>query len=84
MELEIFEALVSINIDKEQAKAVANSIDAAIDKRYSIHSRQLVTRGDLKEELANTKNELIRWMFGIATGAITLIVGIVGLLLKGA
>ena len=82
MELEIFEALVSINIDKERAKAVANSIDAAIDKRYSIHARQLVTRGDLKEELADTKNELIRWMFGIAAGAATLIIAIVGALLK--
>ena len=82
MELEIFEALVSINVDKERAKAVANSIDAAIDKRYAIHARQLVTRGDLKEDLAETKTELIRWMFGIAAGAATLIIAIVGALLK--
>ena len=82
MEIEIFEALVSINVDKERAKAVANSIDAAIDKRYSIHARQLVTRGDLKEDLAATKTELIRWMFGIAAGAATLIIAIVGALLK--
>lgn len=82
MELEIFDALVSINIDKEKAKAVANSIDAAIDKRYSIHARQLVTRGDLKEELADTKTEIIRWMLGIAATEATIIIAIVGLLLK--
>lgn len=82
MELEIFEALVSINIDKERAKAVANSIDAAIDKRYSIHARQLVTRGDLKEELANLKNDLIRWIVGVTATGATLIIAIIGLLLK--
>lgn len=82
MELEIFDALVSINIDKERAKAVANSIDAAIDKRYSIHARHLVTRGDLKEELSDTKTEIIRWMLGIAATEATIIIAIVGLLLK--
>ena len=73
MELEIFDALVSINIDKERAKAVANSIDAAIDKRYSIHARQLVTKGDLEE----TKSELIKWIVGALLASTSLMTAIV-------
>ncbi len=74
MELEIFEALTAANVPPEKAKAVASSIDAAIDRRYSLHSQQLATRGDvesarkeigelrgeLKAEIANVRAEIAK------------------------
>lgn len=61
MELEIYEALTAANVPPEKAKAAAASIDAAIDRRYSLHSQQLATRGDVAEvmrEIGNTRKEM--------------------------
>ena len=49
MELEIFEALTAANVPADKARAAAASIDAAIDRRYSLHAKQLATQGDMHE-----------------------------------
>ncbi|AKU67558.1 hypothetical protein ADJ79_10585 [Ottowia sp. oral taxon 894] len=61
MELAIFEALTAANVPADKAKAVASSIDAAIDRRYSLHSQQLATRGDVenaRKEIGELRGEV--------------------------
>ncbi|MBR5950698.1 MAG: hypothetical protein IKZ87_04615 [Actinomycetaceae bacterium] len=65
MKLEIFDALSSINVDKGQAKAVANAIEAAIEKRCTTRELQLATKADIAE----TKKEIIRWMVAVVACA---------------
>lgn len=60
MELEIYRALVKVNVSPEDAQAVADSINKEIDKRYSLHSAQLATKADLAE----AKVEIIKWTIG--------------------
>ncbi len=74
MELEIFEALTAANVPADKAREVAHSIDRAIDQRYSIHEKQLATRGDLdgvrkefaemEARLLRAMNEMQRWTLG--------------------
>jgi len=71
MELEIYEALTAANVPAEKAKAVVASIDAAIDRRYTLHAQQLATRGDLQElrgvmesKIATAQTEIIKWCVG--------------------
>lgn len=60
MELEVYRALVKVNVSPEDAQAVADSINKEIDKRYSLHSAQLAPKGDLAE----AKVEIIKWTIG--------------------
>lgn len=48
VELNIYQALKSAGVDDEKATAAAESVTKAIDHRYSIHSAQLATNGDLE------------------------------------
>ena len=93
MELEIFEALTAVNVPADKAKAVASSIDAAIDRRYSLHSQQLATRGDmectrkeigelrgeLKAEIANVRGEIAKMQSEIIKWCVGAIFASVGL-----
>lgn len=85
MELEIYEALTAVNIPADKARAVVESINKEIDKRYSLHVDKLATRGDLLElhgkfqtDLANAKVEIIKW----AIGSIFVAVGLFATLMK--
>ncbi|MCJ0765335.1 hypothetical protein [Variovorax terrae] len=73
MELEIYRALVKANVSPEDAQAVAESINKEIDKRYSLHSAQLFTKGDAGE----LKAELIKWCVGSIFAAVALFASIV-------
>jgi hypothetical protein len=67
MELEIYEALTAVNVSSEKAKAVAESINKAIDQRYELHARQLATRSDIAEmesRLLKAINDSQRWTMG--------------------
>ena len=87
MELEIFEALTAVNIPAEKARAVAASIDAAIDRRYALHERQLFTKGDgaeLRKDMAEMETRLMkaisemqRWTIGSVFAAVALFAAIV-------
>ena len=83
MELEIFEALTAANVPAEKARAVAAAIDAAIDRRYTIHSQQLATRGDLMElrgsveaKIAQSQAEIVKWCMGSIFAAVALFAAI--------
>jgi hypothetical protein len=60
VELEIYRALIKINVSADDAQAVADSINKEIDKRYELHSSQLVGKADLAE----AKVEIIKWTIG--------------------
>ena len=68
MELEIYRALVKINVPADDAQAVADSINKEIDKRYALHAAQLTTKSDL----ADAKVEIIKWTVGAMIAAVGL------------
>ena len=68
MELEIYRALVKINVSADDAQAVADSINKEIDKRYALHASELATRSDLAE----AKVEIIKWTIGSMLAAVGL------------
>ena len=68
MELEIYRALVKINVSADDAQAVADSINKEIDKRYALHAAQLATKVDLAE----AKVEIIKWTIGSMLAAVGL------------
>lgn len=73
MELEIYEAFVSAGVKEDKAKAAVESINKEIDKRYSLHADQLVTKSDLAE----AKIEIIKWTIGAMFAAIGLFTTII-------
>ncbi|MGE8318486.1 MAG: hypothetical protein ACN6O3_07025 [Comamonas sp.] len=79
MELEIYEALTAVNVPADKAKAVAESINKEIDRRYSLHASQLATRGDLQDargsleaKIAQAQTEIIKWCIGSMLAAVGL------------
>ena len=68
MELEIYRALVKINVSADDAQNVADSIQKEIGKRYALHSAQLAT----KSNLAEAKVEIIKWTIGSMLAAVGL------------
>lgn len=71
MELEIYDALQSAGVSAEKAKSAVESINKAIDQRYSLHAQQLATRGDLEQvkgtltaQIATTEANLVKWLVG--------------------
>lgn len=82
MELEIFEALTAVNVPADKAKAVAESINSAIDRRYSLHKDQLFTKQDgaeLEARLLRALADMQRWtltaLFG-GLGALAILIKI--------
>lgn len=45
----LLEALLSVGISPERARAVVESFDRSIDERYSLHAQVLATKRDLAE-----------------------------------
>jgi multidrug resistance efflux pump len=90
MELDIYEALTSANVSSEKARAVAESINKEIDRRYELHARQLATRGDISElrqqsaemegRLVKAINEAQRWTMGAVFAGMATVAAIVKLL----
>lgn len=68
MELEIYNAFVKAGVPEAEAKAAVESINREIDKRYSLHAAQLVTKNDLAE----AKLEIIKWSIGTMFAAVGL------------
>lgn len=72
MELEIYRALVKINVPADDAQAVADSINKEIDRRYMLHAGQPATKSDLSE----AKVEIIKWTVGAVVGSVGLFAAI--------
>jgi hypothetical protein len=64
MELEIYNAFVKAGVSEQDAKAAVESINKAIDHRYTLHSNQLATKTDMAEmeaRLLRALAEMQRW-----------------------
>ncbi len=86
MELEIYTAFRKAGIEDTDARAVVESINKEIDRRYSLHSQQLATRGDVegvrkevaelkgetRAEIAKAQAEIIKWCMGSIFAAVAL------------
>ena len=90
MKLEIYEALTAANVPSDKVRAVAESINKEIDRRYEVHVRQLATRGDIAElrqysaemEARPMKaiNDSQRWTMGAVCAGMATVAAIVKLL----
>jgi hypothetical protein len=67
LNIELLDALKKAGVDEETARAAAKSV-LSVD--------QLVTKADLKAELAGFKVNLIKWMAGLIIGAVVAMTGI--------
>ena len=61
MELAIYEAFRDAGIDEKPAKAIAETINKAMEYHYAVHSQQLATKGDtehLRLEIERVRGEV--------------------------
>lgn len=70
LNIELLDALKKAGVDEETARAAAKSV-LSVDQLD-----QLVTKVDLKAELAELKVDLIKWMAGLIIGAVVAMTGI--------
>ena len=70
--LKYFEKLKAAGVSEEQAKVQADTLRELMDLR-------LVTKDHLDSKLAELKNDLLRWILGIAVGQAALIVAVLAL-----
>jgi hypothetical protein len=70
--------LLSFKIGKEPAEVLTLYIEEKIKDEFSDHSQLLATKVDL----ANTRADLIKWMFVFLIGQTATILGIIFLFLK--
>ena len=71
-----FEKLKAAGMPEAQAKVQADTLREIIDDKLATKTdlRELETRLNIR--LAELKNDLLRWMFGIAAGQVALIVAL--------
>ncbi len=83
MTLELFSALQEAGVKQETARRVADAVDEAIDKRYSIHAKELATRGDIemvRREVAEGFRTTTIWFVGSILATAALVVSALKLL----
>ena len=70
--------LLSVKVGKETAETLTTYIEEKIKDQFADNSKMLAT----KEDLANTKAEIIKWMFIFWVGQIAVTFGFILLFLK--
>ena len=70
--------LLSVKVGKETAETLTTYIEEKIKDQFADNSKMLAT----KEDLANTKTEIIKWMFIFWVGQIAVTFGFILLFLK--
>lgn len=72
----LFDVLERHFKNKEDVKSVITEIENIIEERFHMEKDRIAT----KEDLANTKNDIIKWVFGVF---VALAIIIIGLYFKG-
>lgn len=67
-----FYAVLSENIDKKVAESITSYIDQQIDRTMINKTAHLAS----KEDLANTKHDIIKWFIAIFIGVALMITGL--------
>ena len=70
--------LLSIKVGKDTAETLTTYIEEKIKEEFADNSKILAT----KEDLANTKSEIIKWMFIFWAGQVAVTFGFILLFLK--
>ena len=83
MDLEIYNAFVKAGVSESDARAAVESINKVIDSRYSLHSQQLATRGDVEKvskEVSEMEARLLRAMAEMQRWTLTALFAAIGAL----
>ncbi|GHT87168.1 hypothetical protein FACS1894116_10850 [Betaproteobacteria bacterium] len=86
MELEIYQGFKKAGVSDEDAQAIVESINKAIDQRYAVHSQQLATQGDVEKvraDIEKAKAEIIKWILGSMIGAVGLALTMIKIFITG-
>ena len=78
MEMELYKALIRANVSEDDAREVVNSIKKEIDNRYSLHSQQLATRGDIaviQKDMAEMETRLLKALTEMQRWTLTALFG---------
>lgn len=70
--------LLSVKVGKETAETLTTYIEEKIKDQFADNSKMLAT----KEDLANTKAEIIKWMSIFCVGQVAVTFGFILLFLK--
>ena len=76
-EIQLYEAL-SEYLGQEKAKTITEYIESNVEKRLNEKTTVFAT----KEDLANTKTEIFKWMFILSIGTIAVLSGIMFAMLQ--
>ncbi|MBF0143630.1 MAG: DUF1640 domain-containing protein [Magnetococcales bacterium] len=70
--------LMEVGVPGPQAEAQAETLNRARALDEALHGRmaELATRKDLDVKIAETKADLVKWMFGVAAGQAMFIIAI--------
>lgn len=84
---ELYEALKSIGIDEEKAKATAEKFEDTIENKFETELRSLATKEDLVRELSLVRQEMsrmeiriIKWNVGTIIAVVSITVAIIKLI----
>ena len=78
--LKVFEVLRPA-FDEKQATKISEAIESALETNNSALFTDMVTKAELAKQLAETKAELIKWMFIFWVGQFASIVGVLTVIL---
>ena len=78
--LKVFEVLRPV-FDEKQATKISEAIESALETNNSALFTDMVTKAELAKQLAETKAELIKWMFIFWVGQFASIVGVLTVIL---
>lgn len=83
--LKLFELTQEFIKDKAKAREFVSKIEQSVDQKFESKKEILASKedvSDVKNELAHTKADLIKWMFIFWVGQILAILAIVNFMLK--
>lgn len=83
-EIQLYEIL-KLKLGENEAKALVNYVNSEVKKEFENNKEILATKADIfivKEDIANVKAEIIKWMFIFWLGQISVIIGFLLLFLK--
>lgn len=72
MQISLFRALTSINIDDDKAQAVTEAVESYIAMKIAEANAPLLSKLDAMEAKEASRYETMRWMIGLLTTVVAL------------
>jgi hypothetical protein len=83
--LKLFELTQEFIKDKSKAREFVSRLEQSVDSRFDQQKEILASKSDIaqvKQEISNTRADLIKWMFIFWIGQILAVLAIVNFILK--